>query len=184
MNALKMLRIKQSDTATISELLAPDGNRLSLGANQISVLEPVLRVFKQWGSSAIGEGVFPLRIIRRASNNRKAILVEQTENFSEILFHPGNWIWDTHGCLLPGTHAKEIQFNTNWNGYNYKQSSFQVSNSVNSLNFLINFIQDNNITHLDTKNSLDLNNNPLLVKEVKQDKTKLLIQELLKEIQL
>ena len=183
MKSIKMFRTKQSDTATISELFADDGSELCLGQNQIFVLEPVLRVFKQRGSSAIGEGVFPLKIITRASNNSKAILVEGTENFTEILFHPGNWIWDTHGCLLPGIHPKEIEFNTNWHGYNYKQSSFQVSNSVNSLNFLMDFIQNNNITHIEIKNSLDPNNNPILIKEAKQDKTKLLIQELLKEIQ-
>lgn len=90
------------ESATFGRLTLRDGSR-------IYTLEPPWRG-NEVKNSCIPEGVYALQLrespqVRRASGGEytEGWEVADVQGRSFIMFHPGNWVRDTEGCILTGT---------------------------------------------------------------------------------
>jgi len=112
---LGLHRIKQKGESTLSVFGEMKGDRLD---DWCYCLEDKLRHEKIYGQTAISEGIYPIRFRKEGrlyhKYQKKYKSVHQTPrhgmleigdiiNFRWVMFHIGNFIWDTGGCPLTGT---------------------------------------------------------------------------------
>lgn len=118
-------KVGETLCSTLSILQDTDSNR-----NICWIIEDGYREQKVKGETRIPHGRY--RVIKRTHGRIAAKMrkrfgykyifeLEGVPNFTDILIHPGNFIKDTEGCLLPNTSAA-------WD--NDKDQSFRGSFSV------------------------------------------------------
>jgi len=127
---LGLHRIKQKGESTLSVFGEMKRDRLD---DWCYCLEDKLRHEKIYGQTAIPEGIYPIRFRKEGrlyhKYQKKYKGVHQTPghgmleigdiiNFRWVMFHIGNFIWDTKGCPLTGT------------GYYTHNGHFAVSQST------------------------------------------------------
>lgn len=65
-------------------------------------LEDAIRDQKIHGKTAIPEGLYKIEITWSPKFKRKLPLLIDVPNYEGVRIHPGNFISDTEGCILPG----------------------------------------------------------------------------------
>lgn len=75
------------------------------GVFECFILEPTCRPagVKMDGRTAIPPLRYRCSIYRSPRFKCEVLLVRDVPGFAGVEFHPGNYPWDTQGCLLPGT---------------------------------------------------------------------------------
>lgn len=139
---LTLERYKRNELSTVSRLYI-DGNPA-----KIEFLEDVERELvdfnkdgdfndlgegKIWGETAIPKGTYKLKLrtdmgsrhnrfyySKYGKKHKGMIWLDNVPGFEYIYIHIGNFVKDTHGCLLPGLYSV----------YNEKTKAFEVRNST------------------------------------------------------
>lgn len=57
---------------------------------------------KVWGRTAIPAGTYPIRLVSSQRFKRKMPYLIDVPHFTRVMFHYGNSVADTHGCILIG----------------------------------------------------------------------------------
>lgn len=83
--------------------------------------------------SSIPSGRYKATKIRRGSNGKKALLLQDTEPRTEILFHSGNYYDHSEGCILAGSRFADADTN----------GIYDVIESNDTINKLYDLIPDN-----------------------------------------
>lgn len=96
---LKLIRTSMQEGFTTGILYA--GNEMLA-----HTLEPQTRDLntepKVWGSTAIPPGTYRIVLLPSGRFKRKMPYLEDVPQFTGIMFHPGNRVADTKGCILVG----------------------------------------------------------------------------------
>lgn len=96
--------VYESENATISRLL--------IGKEEFYILENGHRDPKVWGNTRIPAGIYTVikrnfgrffELYSSRYEHKFVYEIEKVPNFSGILFHIGNFVNNTDGCLLVGT---------------------------------------------------------------------------------
>ena len=85
----------------------------------------------QTSISSIPAGVYPAEIVTRSDGKRKAILLKNVPNRSQIMVHSGNYESDIQGCILVGEYLEYI------NG----DDIVDVASSGNTLNKILQLLE-------------------------------------------
>lgn len=96
---LKLIRTSMQEGFTTGVLYA--GNEM-----MAHTLEPQQRDLsaepKVWGRTAIPAGTYPIRQVSSQRFKRKMPYLIDVPHFTRVMFHYGNSVADTHGCILIG----------------------------------------------------------------------------------
>lgn len=96
-----IFRQYEIDDATLGTLMVCNKDRILL---QCSTLEPKIRDKKIKGSTAIPAGTYKIKYQYSSKFATTMPFLQDVPNFSGIMFHVGNTLKDTEGCILVGTH--------------------------------------------------------------------------------
>lgn len=94
---INILRFKTTPSATLGRLYIN-------GIFQCITLEPPIRKsgIKIWGKTAIPEGVYKLHWMMSARFKSNMPYLLNVPRFQGVMFHAGNTVKDTKGCILLG----------------------------------------------------------------------------------
>lgn len=102
---LHVIKLAETPNSTLSKLLVD-------GLFFCFIIEDGYRKEKQPGETRIPDGTYPIskRTFGRFFNRYKKTVpfiphLDNVPNFKDILIHPGNFIADTRGCLLPNAEC-------------------------------------------------------------------------------
>ncbi len=104
MKIIRIERVFQNENKTLSECAIMQGR---------SILTTFVGIELPWQGnqpnvSCVPPGMYRAFAVKRASNGRYAIWLQDVKNRSQVMIHTANFVRQLRGCLAPGREWKDI----------------------------------------------------------------------------